>query len=327
MKTPKALVLGSLILMSVLYACKKNDSAPGKTDPKWSGETMKVKLDLTGEIQTGESPLGRQASNARITPDSVIYAVDVRYSGGSPFAQGIYTDPNAIYVTVPKGINYIIRVVAIKRGTGLGLYEYTDSINGGRFLPGNPLNLHIANSMSTDMTGPNKINYTFLDTLGYFNVANYLNGYDTYRNSELECYWGFYQSTMPNTTPTSLAVSLKRMIFGVRFKPQNFYDGNLMIDYDWTTQSKIVPVSDLATTSFTYTTNDFISSDQMRNLPLKLRWSRANGSIINLGSIILRPKRNTMTTVSITAPQSPGIPVGISITENNWQNDTTVVAK
>ncbi|MBV8253596.1 MAG: hypothetical protein JO154_13395 [Chitinophaga sp.] len=329
MKTPKALVLGSLVLMSVLYACKKNDSAPvpGKTDAKWSGETMKVKLQLNGELQTSESPLGRQASNARINPDSTIYAVDIRLAGYYPFAQGIFTKPDSMYLTLPKGTYYTIRVAAIKWGSAQGLYETVDSVTGGRFLPGTPLNRYITNRLSMDSTGPNQLKYQFLDSLSYFAVATSQYTYETYRNSELDTYYGTYQGSPKDSQLVSLTIPLKRITYGIRFQPENFSDGNLMIDYGWKSAPKTLPVGSLSVLTFTYTVNDFAYGDNVMDpVPVTLKWVRPNGSITNLGGVTINPKRNTLTTVRITAPAS-GVPLGISIAENTWRTDTTVVVK
>ncbi|RAJ81949.1 hypothetical protein CLV59_104174 [Chitinophaga dinghuensis] len=326
MKTPRFLVLGSLILISVLYACKKNDSAPapGKTNPGWSGEMVNVKLKLSGDLQAEASPLGRQAVNARINPDSTIYAVDVRWGNFNPYAQGIFTSLDSLTLNLPKGPFFTIRVAAIKKGSGLGLFEITDSLTNTRFLPGTPLNRSIGNRLYTDSTGPNQVFYAFLDTLTFFRVATSAYGYEESIYSELDTYYGQYQGYL---TESTLTIPLKRFTYGIRFKPENFSDGSLLVDYGYMAAPKTIPVSNLANRAFTYTAHDYTYGDNLwRDLPVSLRLLRTNGTIQNLGSITLRPKRNTLTTISITAPNS-GVPLGISISENSWRQDTTVVIR
>ncbi len=328
MKTPKALVLGSMILMSVIYACKKNDAAPesGKTDNKWSGETMKVKLKFNGDFQTEESPLGRQMSNARINPDSVIYAVDVRWADYKPFAQGIFTRLDSLNLDLPKGAFFKIRVAAIKKGSGLGLYELNDTLNNTRFLPGTPLGRYITNRLSTDSAGPNALTYGFLDTISGFWVAT-RTSYEIYRYSELDSYYGFYQGAPQDSQQASITIPLKRITYGIRFKPQNFTEGRLMVDYQYLSSGKSLTFNHTYDTVYTYTAHEFTYTDALTyGIPVALKWYHTNGSIQNLGSVTIYPKRNTLTTLSVTAP-STGIPLGISIAESNWRTDTTVVVR
>ncbi|RAJ81950.1 hypothetical protein CLV59_104175 [Chitinophaga dinghuensis] len=328
MKTPKALVLGSLVLMSVLYACKKNDNAPvpENANNKWSGETMNVKLKFSGDLQVEASPLGRQASNARTTPENTIYAVDVRWSDYKPYAQGLFTSIDSINLNLPKGAFFKIRVAAIKKGSSLGLYESDGPMGYGRFLSGPGLDRYITDRMSTDSVGPYALQYGFLDTLSNFVVAtNY--GYEMKKYSELDTYYGTYQGAPQDSQATSITIPLKRLTYGIRFKPQNFTDGKLLVDYDYYAASKTLEIKNLADTFFTYTAHEFtFSSNLQYGLPVRLKWQRSNGNIQNIGNVTIYPARNTMTTLSVTAPNN-GIPLGISISENNWNFDTTIVVR
>ena len=331
MKAPKTLVLGSLVLMSVLYACKKNDSTPvpGKTDAKWSGETMNVKLKFSGDFQTEESPLGRQASNARINPDSTLYAVDVRMSTYWLYGQGIYTRLDSLSLDLPKGTFYTIKVTAFKKGSGLGLYETIDSVSSGRFLPGGPLYRHITNRLVRDSVGPESLRRNFLDVLSNFWISSNASSYDNYTYSELDSYYGTYEGVPRDSQMAYITVPLKRVTYGIRFKPQNFTEGRLLVDYSNLSKSKMLTFNNTYDTVYTYTANEFINGENLASaLPVYLRWMRADGSIQDLGSVRINPKRNTLTTISVTAP-SPGngTPLGIYITENNWKSDTTVVVK
>jgi len=329
MKAPKALVLGSLILMSVMYACKKNDSAPvpGKTNMKWSGETMRVKLKLSGDLKVEESPLGRLESNARLNMDSIIYTVDVRWPNRDPYAQGVFNSLDSLTLDLPKGTSFNIRVAAIKKGSSMGLYESFDKVRQLPFLPGQYVWRYIDNRLSTDTAWPFGTTKFFMDSLSYFPIVNSTLYFESNRNSEVDTYYGVYQGNPTDSQLTSITIPLKRVTYGIRFKAANFNDGTLHVNYGYLSEPKTMTVSNLKDSVYIYTAQEYTyGEDLLEGLPVVLSWQGSDGSYHSWDSITLHPKRNTLTTVSLSLPDK-GLPLRIGITENNWNTDTTVVVK
>ncbi|SHL59264.1 hypothetical protein SAMN05444266_104102 [Chitinophaga jiangningensis] len=327
MKKHLTFIAGAMILASAFYACKKNDqpTAPGGSEKAWTGETQTVKLNITGDLVVMESPLGgaRKSANARINSDSVLYAVDVRVNY-APFSQGILKRLDTVSLEIPKGVPYTIQIAAIKPGSGLGLYS-RDTANLTKFEY--PIERLTNFTMTKDTYGPFAMTNRFMDTLNYFTVARDSSGYDRFRYSELDLFWGQYYGSAADSAKSSININMRRLTFGVKFEPVNFPGGTLIVDYSGQAAPRYLPVTTANQKQYLF------SSDRFKFLPdsltetvyLQLLWRSPDGTLNNFGTKPLNVKRNTLTTVRITAPSNSSLPVSLNIFEQSWKKDTVVV--
>ncbi len=325
MKKITSLCFGSMILLSVLCSCKKQEEHD-KIKTEWSGEIATIPLQLGGDFRTEVSPLpmGRQQNNARTVPDSVIYGIDVRFANNNkPFAQGLFTSLDTVRVIIPKGVAYTLKVVAIKKGSSLGLNADIDYL--GRRWIGGPFYKLLLNKFTVDSLGQDPLSDNFMRSLSYCTVATSDSTYDyAGKYSELDSYYGQYEGNPTDWFLNRITVSLKRITFGIRFQLENFNEGTLQVDLGGYTIERTFPVNDLNGRLFTYMSEDYLTSDYLdRDLKLRLIWTSAKYGTKVLDYAYVNPKRNTLTTVHVTAPGS-GIPLHITVSENDWESNSTV---
>ncbi|SHL59243.1 hypothetical protein SAMN05444266_104101 [Chitinophaga jiangningensis] len=315
-------VLGSLILLMTCYACTKSKSGAGpeKTPTAWNGETQKISLQFSGDLTVLESPLGQ--GQARITPDSVLYAVDIRVGNWLPFAQGVVRRLDSI--EIPRGIYYKMQVTAIRRGSSPGLWQ-GDTANLTYF--DRPIQRVNNYQITRDTAGLFAVKYDFMDSLSYFSVAVDASNKVRFRNSELDIFYCDYQGYPSDSGLTAINLNMRRLTYGFKFEPINFPGGTLNVDYGGMSAPKSLPVATAAQTENLYTADihKITAYPFTEEVYLTLSWTRPNGQMVPLGSRWVTPKRNVLTTIKVTNPVQDGTPVKLNITEQTWTKDTVVV--
>ncbi|NIG54208.1 hypothetical protein [Chitinophaga sp. Cy-1792] len=325
MKKTLSAVLGSLVLATAFYACTKSDSpsGPQPVGSSWKGETQVVKLALNGDLVITDSPLGRAAvsGNARATADSVLYAVDIRVGNYEPFAQGIVKRLDTLKFEVPKGTYYSVYVAAIRKGSGNGLFQ-TDSLGLTYFDA--PIRSFTNFTMTRDN---NKLQRQFMDTLQYFSLANGPVNKTINKYSELDVYYGSYNGTAADSSKNSIAISMRRLTFGLKYKAINFSGGILEVSYGGLMANKEVNTYSSDSLAGLYVADYFRTRDVLDyGIPVSIKWARVDGTIQDLGSRTIYPKRNVLTTLQITAPSNTGnLPIKLDVSEQTWKQDTIIV--
>ncbi|MBV7533152.1 hypothetical protein [Chitinophaga sp. sic0106] len=313
-------VIGSLILIITCYACTKSPASPEKVPAAWNGATQKISLKLSGDLVVVESPLG-QAGNARITPDSVLYVVDIRINNWQPFAQGIVRRLDSI--EIPKGIYYKMQVAAIRRGSSLGLWQ-GDSANLTYF--DRPIQRFNNYRITRDTLGLYTIKYDFLDSLSYFSVATDTINKVRYKNSELDIFYCEYQGYPGDSGLSTLTIPMRRTTYGFKFEPIGFPGGTLNVDYGGVSAPKSLPVATAAQTEYLYSADIYkILYEFTERVYVSLSWTKPDGQTVPLGAKWVNPKRNTLTTIQVTKPEEDGVPVKLDFKEFSWTRDTVVV--
>ncbi|WP_160717618.1 hypothetical protein [Chitinophaga solisilvae] len=297
------LTLVAACALLAMVACKQSDQ---KTEPVPSlsnQPTVEVKLNLKGDIITGETPMGRKAALStqnKTVRDSVIYAVAVRQDHRL-LAMGLFNRiVDSIPLKVPTTGTISVSAVAFKKSSGNGLYYSFDSTGNQNFPY--PFYAALRNRMDT-LVSP----YSSPDSLNYLSVFadSSSPAYTINEYSELETHYGRVTFS-GSSTPSALTIQLKRVVFGVKYVVDNFTAGRIKIEYS---NNRLAPrylTPGSPSNQYTYTADELKNRDSVYNAPiLTVKWEKPDGSNITIGSRPLSFKRNILTTVRISLP-APG---------------------
>ncbi|PSL25821.1 hypothetical protein [Chitinophaga ginsengisoli] len=328
MKCRPALIVCCLATTIISYSCNKAalDQAPVQPAPLPAGKKI-VSVVLGGELKTSESTLpgGRQLHNyvlAKTLRDSTIYAIDVRTPDLTPYASGIFNNPDNIKIELPTDSSFIITAAAFKRGTGFGLY-YTLADGYGQIFD-KPLYRSLQNKMRP------ATNVNFLADL----TRTALFGEDTVSITsaffpEMDTYIG--TANVKADTSQLLTLPLKRAVFGIRFNAINFTDGKLIVAYENSMRTQTFTPEDISSSLRIYTADDFRRGDLVTSwerILFVLKWQRADGTVITLGEKeLLPPARNHMVTVNVTLPTTINTVnngLNITLTDTDWTSSETI---
>jgi hypothetical protein len=298
---------------AILFSCKKSsDSAPPSTPP---AATEVVQLKLAGDFSTYESPLGRQVKGldqyAKSLADSTIYVVEVGVNNESVY-KGVFNRADSIFVPVPSTRPVAIAVSAFKRGSGEGLY-YTWDDKGRQYFPYRFL-VSLTNRMENS-SGPFMGGAGSLPHIPIFNPLD-LSTYTSTVHSEVDSYWGQFNLSTAGV-PSTINLSMRRLVFGIRFNAAGFNSGRLVADFNgWMPTKELRPEE--TATPFIYTADDFYWIETLGEsaVDLTLKWEKAGGGIVTLGSKKMYFKRNVLTNINVTVPPD-GAPVSIPL-DSNW---------
>jgi hypothetical protein len=310
-------------MMGALYSCKKSqDTVTATPTPV---ETVKLQFRL-GNISTVETPIeGKKTGDntaAKDLYDSTIYAIDVRYTGYLPFAQGLFNQAGVVTLEVPKNSTFIINVGAIKKGTGAGLY-WKDTTGSYQYFH-KPFNRRLMNELEYSdkvVNTPWQLYPVFM--IGVYNMsvrANAVtNDEEVFYYSELDTHFG---TTTINVGDTAMSVNIpmKRVSFGLQYSAANFNEGTLIAEYGGVMKPQSFKPSDISNSMHIYTANAYRFTEDLgdETLHLTLKWQKADGSIIVVGQKDLSPKRNSLTTINVTIPGKTGIQPLIELSDTTF---------
>ncbi|NSL86323.1 hypothetical protein ECE50_005760 [Chitinophaga sp. Mgbs1] len=310
------LTLVAACALLAMVACKQSDQ---KTEPVPSlsnQPTVEVKLNLKGDIITGETPMGRKAALStqnKTVRDSVIYAVAVTQNY-RPVALGLFNHlVDSIPLRVPTTGTISVSALVFKKGSGNGLYYSVDSA-GRQYFP-YPFYATLLNRMDTAVHP-----YSSPDSLNYLSVfADSSSGYKVNEYAELETHFGRV-SFSGSSVPGSLTIQLKRVVFGVQYTVENFTAGKIKIDYSNNRLSPRNLTPGSSGQQYIYTADEFKNRDSLYNAPtMTVKWEKPDGSTVTIGSRVMNFKRNVLTTVRISLPVNNGSTWLRPITtENTW---------
>ncbi|MFD2886645.1 hypothetical protein [Chitinophaga cymbidii] len=293
----------SLLLILLAITCsvscrKAKDAAPAAGTP-----FSTIRLRLTGDMLIAESPLphgrwaGNISGNARELRDSTLYAVMV-YSG-TPYShtvtRGLFNNPDSIVLDLPASGQFTITVIAVKRGTGTGIYyTWKDDIQ----YYGSPFYSTITNRMDASPGHP------MTDSMYYFafdpeDSTRHLPQSGT---PEIDAYKGD-TAIDASLLPASITLALRRKAFGMRFSATGFSTGKLVAEFSNTSlPPKIFTPENIGS-------KDFIHSYDFGNhgwfsLPVKISWIKPAGDTVVLNEKSVLFKRNVLRHIHITIPET-----------------------
>lgn len=327
----------TLLLLTLSFtlavSCKNKDkTTPNPPEPPTTGETVRARIRLSGDILSSESPLpnGKKVDNstqyAKELRDSTLYGIMVKTGANlnTTISRGLFNNTDSIIVDLPVGGEYKIIAYAYKRGTGTGLH-YGWQVDGQYF--DWPIYSVLRNRMDT--SGPIVSHYnTIMDTLARFQLFDPIDSTKTIparEYSEIDAYRG--EVTVTTTgAPAIVTVNMKRMSFGIKFSAANFTEGKLHAGFSggYMAVQSVTP-ENIDEKYFIYTSNDFKYGDTLRwPVNVVMSWEKPDGSTVPLGEKKITFKRNVLTTVHVTVSDTGRTQLIPIITETDWAGTETV---
>jgi len=256
-----------------------------------SSGTVEVSLSLGGEyIHTMESPITRAAD-----PD-VVYGINVfakkdGTSTYSKYAYGLFDDASKMQITLRKGYQYRFESTITRNDEdqvyhSSNLYSAPYLNSDGELAQQTQLDNLFHYSSVTNLGGLQ----SGVTNISETNVANYPRMYRYY--GKLEDY-----SPVPDAT---VNISLKRAIFGLRFKVTPPSEGVVKIE-SWPTTFSVSAGEAAYDHTSIYTFNQVdkaIADGYNGNVPVTLTWQHTDGTSKSETKNI-NIKRNVMTTVTV----------------------------
>lgn len=303
-------------------SCKKNNGQPQQPDPSANSSTVQVRLRLSGDILSADSPLpnGRQAgpgsnTEARMLRDSTIYAVMVRKGNanwGDPFTSGMFTKPDSIILDLPVDQTVTVIVRAFRKGSGGGIHYIWQ--NGKPYFE-YPVHAALTNKMDSTQK-------KMIDTVSWLKITSTLDSAITFGekdNPETDLFYG-KTTFLISAAPISQSLELKRHAFGVQLAATGFTTGKLRLEIDGSHPKSVTP-ADINSKYFVFASDLFKFQQQFaRNVTIK--WEKPDGNIVIVGQKAITFKRNILTKIQVAV--SGNINLDPVITDTEWGTETVV---
>lgn len=311
MKTFRMLAIAMMtaVLGVCFSSCKKEEApAPAPEQQKY----VTVNLGLAGEyVEISESPLMTRADGAQD-----LIAVRVRTITGDSepvnYAYGIFTSLDNVSIKLLAGQKYKFEtsiMVGVVNGEEDYLYHYHNGAYTHCF--GTPV--------SSDFTYSAKFDLYNFDSIWAFGNNDYRYEYHHDR------FYGELAEYVPENGGT-VQIEAKRVAYGVRYIAEGLNEGVLNIGVTNRNNEELYRVEVLSENPDYAGLYSFRSlreawqgvwvDDRYENYyadkSLNISWTKADGSVIPLGSYEVTFKRNVMTTIRIkvdqaAAPEGKGI--------------------
>lgn len=291
-------------------------------------ETYTVKLGWAGEIlDVSYEPM------TRATTDDLygIQVYSLPKSAGStvewtPYAYGLFDDPNNITITLQSGYKYKFVATIVKNGKKK--LNYSKGVTPTFYFA--PFVLNNSNSYLT-----NKFDYQVSIYFGYsqYGTAYLANPEEIYDRPNVERFYGELSNYIPNES-SNLKIDMKRASFGAKF----IATGKLAVDGKLEIQLDNAPKMELALTAgadeisdiFTFyeVKSAWAKDDYTEDVNVSLNWNRIDGTVQPLGTHLVTFKRNTTTVVEVKIDKNgndEGVDLDIPSSETgNMANGNTV---
>ena len=282
------------LLVCVGFAACENNSSEVAEEP----ETYTVKLGWAGEIlDVSYEPMATRAA----TDD--LYGIQVyskpKTAGSTidwtPYAYGLFDDPDKITITLASGYKYYFKATMIKDGKNR---LYFSDYNNGYNMP------FVAGS--TYLNSDNRFYYD--GTYYMFNVdwgEAVLPDNKDYSHPNIERFYGELSDYIPDEVNENAQIDMKRTSFGAKF----VVGGKMAVDGKLEIQINGAPKMELALTADTDEISDIFSffnigeawrkDDYTEDIAVNFKWIRADGTEAPLGTHTITFKRNVTTVVNI----------------------------
>lgn len=319
MKRTINLIVWGGIFVLCCASCKKNTDS-SVPPPTTSGEKVMVSLQPTGEFSVSQSTLSdaKQAGIAAAAkvPDTTFYNVEV-FNGTTLYAIGRFNRLDSIHFLLDPVTTYNIRMTAVQKGTGYGLFNYSFNYKP---LYNAPLRGYIDNKMlygtaaTGDMGFPYRRGAGMISTFPYYYPDE---GIGEFPIAEITMYSGTITNYKVDPLNDTLSIALKRMSFGLKFTCPQLTQGKLIASiYSWGPgpNKEFYPYTIDSSLSI-YSCLDYQLSDTLSNYDyvagtrIKLIWALPDGrrftilknnkdSLVSLPA----PTRNRVLNVNVTLP-------------------------
>lgn len=318
----KSAILALLACVGIAACDKNSDVVPDEP------ETYTVNLGWAGEIlDVSYEPLSTRTA----TDD--LYGIQVYSmpkSAGStvewtPYAYGLFDDPNNITITLQSGYKYKFVATIVKNGKKK--LNYSKGVTPTFYAP------FALNNSHSYLT--NKFDY---QVSIYFEYSQYGKAYlanpeEIYDRPNVERFYGELSNYIPNES-SNLKIDMKRASFGAKF----IATGKLAVDGKLEIQLDNAPKMELALTAgadeisdiFTFyeVKSAWAKDDYTEDVNVSLNWNRIDGTVQPLGTHLVTFKRNTTTVVEVKIDKNgndEGVDLDIPSSETgNMANGNTV---
>ncbi|SFW84860.1 hypothetical protein [Chitinophaga sancti] len=315
------------ISLFAFFSCKK-EAKQEPTPPPVTGEKITVHFQLGGDITTsvGDLRVGGNSIAAKTAFDSTIYAVNIRTAAGALFAQGLFDNPDSIRLDILKDSSYIVNVAAIKKGSSYGLWW--QMVGGYKQYPF-PIHRTLRNRMfyaAEEAAGSAEaMQPAFADSMAYFSVIrdSLTMAVDVFPISEVNAYFGSTNYTARDTNNTDINLVLRRLVFAIQYKVFNLRQGYLEATYGGQMRPDTLKIKDSLPVARVYSADLFRSKDSIpgSQLQVTLTWVKGDGSKEVLGTKPIRPKRNSLTAISVYLDiKNVDGTIGVNLGDTTWTN-------
>lgn len=310
-----------LILVAFFLSCKREGATP-PVPPPATAEKVTIRLQLSGDITTSIGDLRTTGIGARSAYDSTIYGVNIRTGKGTLYAQGLFDNTDSISIDLLKDSSYIVNVAAIKRGSGMGLWWQLSTDGYKQYAY--PIHRTLRNRMfyavnETMETG-------FIDSLNNMSIVTdtLTNVFAKYPLSEADTYFGSTNYTARNSANSTISMQLRRLSFAIRYDIHNLTSGYLQATYGGQMIPDTMRTNDTLPIQI-YTADVFRAKDSIpgAQLQITLTWVNGNGNAVVLGTKPIRPKRSSLTAISIYLnTDSLNVTPHFQLTDTTWTGTT-----
>lgn len=313
-----------LLIPAALFlflSCKRDATTP-PTPPPTNAEKVTIHLQLNGDITTSIGDLRKTSIAARSTYDSTIYGVNIRTGQGALYAQGLFDNTDSISIDLLKDSSYIVNVAAIKRGSGLGLW-WQLSVNGGKQYA-YPIHRILQNRMVYAVN--ETMEPGFIDSLNNMSIVTdtLANTFAKYPLSQADTYFGSTNYTARDASNTTISLLLKRLAFAIRYDVHNLTSGYVQATYGGQMMPDTLRTNDTLPIRI-YTADLFRTQDSIpgAQLQVTLTWIKGGGNAIVLGTKPVRPKRSSLTAISVFLnTDSLNVSPNFQLTDTAWTGTT-----
>ena len=295
-----------MLFMASLFFVSCEKAVIDETDVSVDGQEVEVSLSLGGEyLTTSESPLSRAAVSG------VVYGLNVyaKKDGSTTYAKyayGLFDDPAKLQITLRKGYQYRIECTITKDDEDKvyhesGLYAAPFMNSDGELTQQTQLDNQFHYSSVTNLSGLQ----SGVTNISATDVANYPRMYR---------YYGKVEDYSP-ASGTTVNISLKRAVFGLRFKVTPPAEGTVSIE-SWPTTFSVNSTDAAYDHASIYTFNQVdkaIVDGYNGDVPVTLTWLHTDGTTKTEKKNI-NIKRNVMTTVTVDVSSATS-EASISLTE------------
>lgn len=286
-------LLSLLALIVVLSACGEHNLYEPPTpepepEPNPELKEYTVSFGFAGEITSiEEMPLLRAVTND-------VYGIQI-YSkpenGGdyTYYAFGLFDDKNKMSVNLLEGYKYKFACSVIKDGKtkwNNSFFIYGDNSAYGKI----DNKFYIANSR-------------YLRELDNVSTISWAVG-KSYKRVPIDRYYGEFQDYTPQENG-KVSISMKRVVFGVKFQIENFTDGTIDINIKDAPTLQIVQSVSSSIEQILTLANQYpygltwTGDDYSETVLVSIYWNRADGVILPLASQDITFTRNKKTVVTI----------------------------
>ena len=297
------MALMSLLTLVFCAACSSavEDVTGGSTQKQ--EELVHTKLNFTGEIlNITQQPWTRASDGAKDWYVIQVYE-DTRSEGATsadytPYAYGIFDDASNLSLDLVKGKNYKFQVEMLVDASEKVNFVYL-GVGCARLK-----NTFVNSTSDRFLMAPSGVEM--------------ING-GTYNRPQIERFYGETEDYTA-TEGGTVNIDLKRTSFAVNFVAKGFTEGSIKVELEYSRDITMTPETSTVQKVIAMNTSSVAEKDAV---PVKITWTKSDGTEVLLASQTITFKRNTLTTIEFTVSEDGSITSGNNIVINVPDDEKT----